>query len=70
MPEGKILVARESAMFDWDGQQVFIHQGRTTAREGHPVLRGREHLFEPLVPVFEAEPAQERAGRKPAGRTA
>lgn len=48
MAEGAILVALTSATFDYDGQPVWILQDRTTVREGHPMLAGREHLFGPL----------------------
>lgn len=52
MADREIYVAREGAVFEVDGTPVFIQQG-TTARAGHPILKGREHLFEPLVPDFE-----------------
>jgi hypothetical protein len=54
-----ILVAATSAMFDQDGRRVVIKQGRTTVREGHPITRGREHLFKPFKVDFETEAAQE-----------
>jgi hypothetical protein len=49
---------------------TFIHNGTLmvsvgdVAEAGHPILKGREHLFEPLVPRFSlssAEPADEPA---------
>jgi hypothetical protein len=79
MAEGAILVARESVIFAYDGNQVYIHKGRTTVREGHPVLRGREDLFEPLVPTFDldsppprpaAPPGRRGPGRPPGRRAA
>lgn len=55
MADGRIMIATQGAMFDYEGQKVFIVEGKTTAREGHPVLKGREGLFKPLVPEFEIE---------------
>lgn len=65
MAEGRILVARQSVMFDFEGQKVFLRQGVTTAREGHPVLKGREELWEPLVPTFETQAGQEAPREAP-----
>jgi len=49
----KILVAKASAVFRTpDGELVRLKRGRTTVEAGHPILRGREHFFEPLVPTF------------------
>jgi len=48
-----ILVAATSATFDWEGQPVLVREGITTAREGHPILKGREHLFKPLEVTWE-----------------
>lgn len=53
MADGAILIAAESAMFDFEGRRVFITAGKTTAREGHPVLKGREKLFRPLEVDFD-----------------
>lgn len=51
-----IFVAKTSAMFrDSDGNMVRIRRGKTTARQGHPILRGREHMFEPLTVTFDVE---------------
>jgi hypothetical protein len=77
MAEGKVLVAATSATFDFEGKRVWLQQGRTTAREGHPVTRGREHLWKPLAVDFETEApkapaakgqqaAQSRSGQKTA----
>lgn len=68
MAEGAILIATESAMFDYEGKRVVITAGRTTAREGHPVLKGREQLFGPLQVNFEL-PGQVPAPPKAAPRT-
>ena len=63
MADGMILVAVTSVLTPYAGRDVMIVAGRTTAREGHPILEGRGHLFTPLVPVYEVE-------SKPAARPA
>jgi hypothetical protein len=73
MAEGKILVATTSATFDHEGRRIWLRQGRTTAREGHPILKGRENLFKPLEVDFEVteKPAakpQARVGGQQAGK--
>lgn len=62
MSDPDLFVAREAATFEVDGASVYVHQG-TIVRAGHPVMAGREYLFEPLVVHFDL-PA---AGDKPAG---
>lgn len=62
-----ILVATTTAQVTIDGQEVLIVAGKTTVREGHPVLAGRESLFEPLRPVYDyEEPAEVPSVTKPA----
>src|ERR1700744_4218097 len=54
MAEGQILIAHTSAMvLDEQGKRTWIIKGHTTAREGHPILEGREHMFRPLKVHFE-----------------
>lgn len=68
MAQGAVLVARMSAKFTHDGQPVFIAEGRTTVREGHPILAEHGDLFRPLVPTYETEEPQPRGRRaKPDG---
>ena len=52
--EADILVANTSAVFTDKGQTFKIVKGKTTARRGAKILRGREHLFAPLVIDFDA----------------
>lgn len=55
-PEGgHIYVAKESFSTEVDGVPVQIHAGRTRVREGHPIMAGREHLFELLTVDYEVE---------------
>jgi hypothetical protein len=70
MADGGILVAATSATFAYEGQTVWLTQGRTTVREGHPILKGREHLFKPFTIDYELpEPKKaETAPRRPAAK--
>jgi len=47
-----IYVAVESVLTTVDGQNVYITAGQT-ARAGHPILEGREALFEPFKVDYE-----------------
>lgn len=65
--EAQILVANTSAVFSDGGRNYRIIKGRTTARRGARIIRGREHLWTPLVvdydlPVTE-EPPKRKRGR-------
>lgn len=66
-----IMIATTSALIPFAGREVCIAGGRTTVREGHPILKGREHMFRVLVPDYEVEvplPAKEvPPAAKPAG---
>lgn len=55
-----IYVAVESVLTEVDGQNVYITAGQT-AREGHPILKGREALFEPFKVDYEVEEAPQPA---------
>lgn len=58
--EPDLYVGKEPATFDFEGAPVFI--GPTVVvRAGHPILKGREHLFVPLVVHYDVEPAPEPA---------
>lgn len=54
--EGKVYQAKGPFLVSVDGHQVAVQRG-TTVREGHPLLSGREHLFEPFTVDFEWTPA-------------
>ena len=59
---GDIYVAVESVLTQVDGENVYITAGQT-ARAGHPILVGREALFEPFKVDYElgdAAPAPEQ----------
>ncbi len=56
-----IFVAVESVLTEVDGENVYITAGQT-ARAGHPILVGREALFEPFKVDYELnEPTPEPA---------
>lgn len=57
---GRIFVCRET--FLW-GDEVF-EAGITRVREGHPILDGKEHLFEELEVHYEVERATANPGEK------
>jgi hypothetical protein len=59
MAGNKIYQAREPFLADVGGVQMVI-QSRTTVREGHPLLDGREHLFEPFTVDYEWTAPAER----------
>lgn len=56
---GKIYVARYSAVLDGpDGGQVTVTGGVTRVREGHPLLRGRESMFDEVSVHYDIEDAR------------
>ena len=57
---GNILVARETAVFVFEGARVVIHEGLTRVRAGHPILEGREHLFRPIDVHYDVEDTRAR----------
>jgi hypothetical protein len=62
---GPLLVAKEDATYDYKGTPVFVVKGKTIVRQGHPVLRGHENLFEPLVVHYDLPPPREREVSSP-----
>lgn len=62
--EGRIFIATDSFVTSLDGVDVTVSKGFTRVREGHPLLRGREHLFEPLTVHYEVEQATAAPGEK------
>lgn len=52
---GGLYVARDSFTVDLDGVPTTITKGITRVREGHPLLDGRESLFEPIAAHFEVD---------------
>lgn len=62
--EGQIFQARESFTVDMDGSPITVVGGTTRVREGHPLLKGREHLFEPVTVHYDVEQATQGPGEK------
>jgi len=61
--EAEILVAATSAVIKVDGVSRRIVKGKTTARRGHKILKGREHLFKPLAIDFDVPVMAKGRGR-------
>ena len=59
-----IYVARDSFLTIVDGVEVMISKGKTRVREGHPLLSGREDLFEPMTVDYDIEQASSAPGEK------
>ncbi len=61
-----VYIARESFAAEVEGVPVVVRKGITRVRAGHPLLDGREHLFEPADDRadFEVEQATARPGEK------
>jgi hypothetical protein len=51
----KVYVPIESFTIDIDGAPVQFQENRTHVAEGHPVLKGREHLFREMEIEFDWE---------------
>jgi hypothetical protein len=63
-PDTRVLVATESFAKRWQGADYSFQAGVTRVREGHPMLKGIEHLFEPISADFEFEQATAAPGEK------
>jgi hypothetical protein len=61
----ELYKANQSAATMFDGENVFIHEG-DLVRAGHPILKGREWLFEPAEDYvrFDVEQASAAPGEK------
>jgi hypothetical protein len=64
MAAKQVLVAAETFSVDLDGEQVLVWKGETKVPAGHPLAKGREHLFEP-VESHGVRAAPKRRRRKP-----
>lgn len=62
---GDILVAKATAALTWQGQTVFIQQGVTLARQGHPILDAAGDMFGPIHVHFDIEQAAPAAAPEP-----
>lgn len=67
MSESGLYIGKESATFEFEGSPVFI--GPTTVvRAGHPIMKGREHLFAPLTVHFDLAEPKAAAAKPGPGR--
>lgn len=64
----QIYVATDNGTVNLDGQNIQIRKGVTRVRAGHPLLAGREHLFEPLHVHYDVEQATAAPGERRGGR--
>ena len=64
MVSSDIYVAKQSFATEIDGQSVIVHKGTTRVRAGHPLLKGRESLFEPLTVQYDVEQATAKPGEQ------
>jgi len=67
----RILVPTVTATFEFAGSRVSWVRGRTTIEEGHPIIKGREHMLEPLrldypapAPRLQPQPRREKPAQK------
>lgn len=58
MADTDLYIARESAITNVDGEDIVIQAGRTVVRAGHPLLKGRESMFQPLYVHYDVEPSK------------
>jgi hypothetical protein len=57
MTQPDLFVGKEPVTFDFNGGPVFIGPN-VVVRAGHPIMAGRESLFEPLRVHYDVEPPQ------------
>lgn len=67
----RLFSCKQPVNFTYEGNPVFLSKG-AVVREGHPLLKGHEELFEPLVvhyevdePVEAEEDTPSRSGTRP-----
>lgn len=60
----KIYVAAETVIITVDGKRHHLRKDVTRVREGHPLLKGREHLFKELDVHYDVEEARAKPGTK------
>ena len=64
MPANDVYVATASFQAHVDGKRIIVQRGKTRVRDGHPLLKGREHLFAPQTVRFDVEQATQAPGEK------
>lgn len=61
---GKVYVATETFATTIDDEPVVVQKGVTRVREGHPLLAGREQMFEELEVHYDVEQATAAPGER------
>lgn len=59
-----ILVAKATTQIHYEGKRLIITAGKTTARQGHPILEQYGDLFEPLRPDFDVRSDEPKVDTK------
>jgi hypothetical protein len=68
MAAAKLLIATHSFACEVDGEEYLVRKGATRVRANHPLVKGREQLFEPAAPGPDLEPpAKAPRRRRPKG---
>lgn len=57
-----IYVAKESFTTIFEGVEIVVRAGTTRVRAGHPLLKGKAALFEPLEVHYDIEQATSAPG--------
>jgi hypothetical protein len=61
---GDIYIATASFVAAVDGKRVTVRRDITRVREGHPLLKRREHMFRLIDAHYEVEQATKAPGEK------
>ena len=62
--EPRLLVAADTFTADFEGVPHTFIEDQTRVREGHPILKGIEHLFKPIKAHYEIEAASAAPGER------
>lgn len=52
----ELLTPKVTAQFDFEGRRVRFVRKQTLIEKGHPILKGRSHMVEPVRVDFPVEP--------------
>jgi len=63
-----IYVANTTFTTMLDGREITVHQGSTRARGSHPLIKGREQLFDLLTVQYDVEQASAAPGEQRGAR--
>jgi hypothetical protein len=69
MAADDLLIAVESVLTTVDGENVYITAGQI-AEAGAAIVKGREHLFEPITVDYKAETASQKKAHAAADKAA